>query len=195
MLKRNFDDLLTKLLPPGPAWHRKKGSPGNAVLTSGANQLQLVDSYADSLIDEADPRTASQTFEDWLRVFGLPDDCMKYLENLTERQLRKALLVKVKRSGLTAEFYKELGAIFDIGVDVGYYTPFRTNSRVDQRLFGPDWGHSFTLVITTNLQSQMDYFKTNCRANERLASWGIEFLECLIKANAPAHAQVIFRYE
>lgn len=195
MLKRNFDELLTKLLPPGPAWHRKEGSPGNAVLKAGADQLQQVDAYADSLIEEADPRTAKQTFEDWLRVYGLPDDCMKYLDNLTERQLRKALLVKVKRNGLTAEFFKELGAIFDIDVNVGYYDPFRVNSRVDQRVFGTDWGHAFTLVITTDLQSQKDYFKTNYRANERLATWGIEFLECLIKANAPAHAQVIFRYE
>ena len=68
MLKRNFDELLTKLLPPGPAWHRKEGSPGNAVLKAGADQLQQVDAYADSLIEEADPRTAKQTFEDWLRV-------------------------------------------------------------------------------------------------------------------------------
>ena len=81
MLKRDFNDLLTKLLPPGPAWHRKEGSPGNAVLKSGANQLQQVDTYADSLVDEADPRTASQTFSDWLRVYGIPDDCLKYLEN------------------------------------------------------------------------------------------------------------------
>lgn len=195
MLKRNFDELLTKLLPPGPAWHRKEGSPGNAVLKSGADQLQKVDSYADSLIDEADPRTAQQTFDDWLRVYGLPDDCLKYLENLTDEQLRRALLVKVKRSGLTAAFFKELGLVFDIDIDTNYCDPFRVNSRVDARLYGPEWSHAFVLVITADVNSQKDFFRVNYRANNRLATWGVEFLECLIKANAPAHAQVIFSYQ
>lgn len=195
MLKRNFDELLTKLLPPGPAWHRKNGSPGNAVLKAGADQLQKVDSYADSLIDEADPRTAQQTFDDWLRVYGLPDDCLKYLENLTDEQLRRALLVKVKRSGLTAAFFKELGLVFDIDIDTNYCNPFRVNSRADARLYGPEWGHAFVLVITADVNSQKDFFRVNYRANNRLATWGVEFLECLIKANAPAHAQVIFSYQ
>lgn len=195
MLKRNFDELLTKLLPPGPAWHRREGSPGNAVLKSGADQLQKVDSYADSLIDEADPRTAQQTFDDWLRVYGLPDDCLKYLENLTDEQLRRALLVKVKRSGLTAAFFKELGLVFDIDIDTNYCDPFRVNSRVDARLYGPEWSHAFVLVITADVNSQKDFFRVNYRANNRLATWGVEFLECLIKANAPAHAQVIFSYQ
>lgn len=195
MLKRNFDELLTKLLPPGPAWHRREGSPGNAVLKSGADQLQKVDSYADSLIDEADPRTAQQTFDDWLRVYGLPDDCLKYLENLTDEQLRRALLVKVKRSGLTAAFFKELGLVFDIDIDTNYCDPFRVNSQVDARLYGPEWSHAFVLVITADVNSQKDFFRVNYRANNRLATWGVEFLECLIKANAPAHAQVIFSYQ
>lgn len=195
MLKRNFDELLTKLLPPGPAWHRKEGSPGNAVLKSGSDQLQKVDSYADSLIDEADPRTAQQTFDDWLRVYGLPDDCLKYLENLTDEQLRRALLVKVKRSGLTAAFFKELGLVFDIDIDTNYCDPFRVNSRADARLYGPEWSHAFVLVITADVNSQKDFFRVNYRANNRLATWGVEFLECLIKANAPAHAQVIFSYQ
>ena len=195
MLKRNFDELLTKLLPPGPAWHRREGSSGNAVLKSGADQLQKVDSYADSLIDEADPRTAQQTFDDWLRVYGLPDDCLKYLENLTDEQLRRALLVKVKRSGLTAAFFKELGLVFDIDIDTNYCDPFRVNSRVDARLYGPEWSHAFVLVITADVNSQKDFFRVNYRANNRLATWGVEFLECLIKANAPAHAQVIFSYQ
>ena len=195
MLKRNFDELLTKLLPPGPAWHRKEGSPGNAVLKSGADQLQKVDSYADSLIDEADPRTAQQTFDDWLRVYGLPDDCLKYLENLTDEQLRRALLVKVKRSGLTAAFFKELGLVFDIDIDTNYCDPFRVNSLVDARLYGPEWSHAFVLVITADVNSQKDFFRVNYRANNRLATWGVEFLECLIKANSPADAQVIFSYQ
>lgn len=195
MLKRNFDELLTKLLPPGPAWHRREGSPGNAVLKSGSDQLQKVDSYADSLIDEADPRTAQQTFDDWLRVYGLPDDCLKYLENLTDEQLRRALLVKVKRSGLTAAFFKELGLVFDIDIDTNYCDPFRVNSRADARLYGPEWSHAFVLVITADVNSQKDFFRVNYRANNRLATWGVEFLECLIKANAPAHAQVIFSYQ
>ncbi|HIT95574.1 MAG TPA: DUF2313 domain-containing protein [Candidatus Aphodousia faecavium] len=195
MLKRDFDDLLTKLLPPGPAWHRLKGSPGDSVLTAGASQLQRVDTYTDALVDEADPRTASQTFSDWLRVYGIPDDCLRYLENVTEQQYRQYLLVKVRRSGLTADFFKELGAIFGIDVDIGYCRPFRVTSRVDKRLYDPEWGNAFLFVVTADLANQKDLFRVTYHANSRLATWGIEFFECLIKSNAPAHAQVIFRYE
>lgn len=194
-LKRDYHELITKLLPPGPAWHRLEGSVLDGILRSGENALQQVDAIAESLLDEADPRTAQQTFDDWLRTYGLPDDCLKYIEGLTEQQLRRALLVKVKRSGLTLDFFCSLGAIFDIDIHAGYCTPFRVDQRVDNPLYGTDWGHAFVLLITADVQTQKDLFRVNYRADQRLATWGIDFLECLIKANAPAHAQVIFRYE
>ena len=62
------------------------GSPGSAVLTSGASQLQRIDALAMKLIEEADPRTCAETFEDWLRVYGIPDECMIGIEGLTDEQ-------------------------------------------------------------------------------------------------------------
>lgn len=131
------------------------------MIEAAASALFKVDVFADRLIEEADPRTCRATFEDWLRVYGLPDVCMKYLDTITDEQLRQALLLLVRRSGLTKAFYKQLGLIFDIEIATGSCDAFRANSR----------------------------------ANKRLATWGIQFLECLMRANAPAHAEVVFEYK
>ena len=195
MSDRDYDLALTHLLPPGPAWNRATGSPGSAVLTSGASQLQRIDALAMKLIEEADPRTCAETFEDWLRVYGIPDECMIGIEGLTDDQKRQALLLLVRRSGLTHAFYDELGAIFDIDVDTGAYDPFRVTSRVDSPIWGTDWAHAYVIVVRTSLTSSKNLFRTTSRADERLASWGISFLECLVRKNAPAHAEVIFEYE
>lgn len=195
MSDRNYDEALTKLLPPGPAWDRLTGSPGSAVLTAGANALSRIDALAMRLLEEADPRTCIDTFSDWLRVYGLPDECMEGLKDLSDDRLRQALLLLIRRCGLTEAFYKRLGAIFDIDIDVGSYDPFTTRSRVDERLFGPQWGHAYVLVVRTNLETEKVLFRTTSRANERLASWGISFIECLVRKNSPAHAEVVFEYE
>lgn len=195
MSDRNYDEALTKLLPPGPAWDRLTGSPGSAVLTAGANALSRIDALAMRLLEEADPRTCIDTFSDWLRVYGLPDECMEGLKDLSDDRLRQALLLLIRRCGLTEAFYKQLGAIFDIDIDVGSYDPFTTRSRVDERLFGPQWGHAYVLVVRTNLETEKVLFRTTSRANERLASWGISFIECLVRKNSPAHAEVVFEYE
>ena len=195
MSDRNYDEALTKLLPPGPAWDRLTGSPGSAVLTAGANAFSRIDALAMRLLEEADPRTCIDTFSDWLRVYGLPDECMEGLKDLSDDRLRQALLLLIRRCGLTEAFYKQLGAIFDIDIDVGSYDPFTTRSRVDERLFGPQWGHAYVLVVRTNLETEKVLFRTTSRANERLASWGISFIECLVRKNSPAHAEVVFEYE
>ena len=117
------------------------------------------------------------------------------LDDLTDDQKRQTLLLLVRRSGLTHDFYDELGAIFDIDVDTGAYDPFRVTSRVDSPIWGTDWAHAYVIVVRTSLTSSKNLFRTTSRADERLASWGISFLECLVRKNAPAHAEVIFEYE
>ena len=194
MSERDYDQGLTNLLPPGPAWSRVYGSPGSAVLTSGANALEAVDNTAMALIDEADPRTAAATFEDWLRVYGIPSDCMQGID-VTEEQLRQALLIKVRRMGLTKEFYRLLSQIFGIDITVGVTNPFRVNFRVDQRLYGTDFAHAFVIIVNVRVSELKNFFRVNFRVDNRLATWGIEFFECLIRENIPAHAEVIFRYE
>lgn len=195
MSDRDYDQALTLLLPPGPAWHRMTGSPGSAVLTSGATRLQRIDALAMKLVEESDPRTCAETFEDWLRVYGIPDECMIGIEDLTDEQKRQALLLLVRHSGLTHDFYAQLGAVFDIDIDTGVCDPFRVTSRVDSPIYGTDWAHTYVIVVRTSLSSSKNLFRTTSRADERLASWGISFLECLVRKNAPAHAEVVFEYE
>ena len=164
------------------------------MLTSGANQLQLIDSQASQLVDEADPRTAVVSFEDWLRVYGIPDACMEGLD-ISDAQLRQALMLKVRRMGLTPEFYQLLGGIFGIDIQTGATDPFRVNFRVDRRIYGTEFAHAFVIIVNVNVDTLKTYFLTTSRVDNRLSAWGIEFFECLIRENVPAHAEVIFRYQ
>lgn len=50
MSDRNYDEALTNLLPPGPAWTRVTGSPGSAVLSVGAAELSRIDAIAMGLV-------------------------------------------------------------------------------------------------------------------------------------------------
>ena len=120
---------------------------------------------------------------------------MQAVDDLTEAQMRQALLLQVRRSGLTKEFYRELGAIFDIDIETGSSDPFSVDSRVDARLYGADWAHAYVIVVRTSLTTNRAYFTAISRVDERLSTWGISFIECLIRKNAPAHAEVIFEYE
>lgn len=194
MSERDYDLALTHLLPPGPAWERKKGSPGSAVLTACANALSRIDAIAMRLLEEADPRTCSETFQDWMRVYGIPDECMQAVDELTEEQMRQALLLLVRRSGLTKAFFQELGAIFDIDIETGSADPFSVDSRVDSRIYGDEWAHAYVLIVRTSLNTNRSFFTTTSRVSERLSTWGIDFIECLVRKNAPAHAEVVFEY-
>ena len=195
MTDRDYSQALTALLPPGPAWDRAEGTQGNAVLDAGAARLSQLDALITQLVEEADTRTARWTFDDWLREYGLPDDCLKYLDDLSQAQLRKALLLKVIRSGMTKGFYARLGAIFDISISTGSTRAYRADARADARLYDEKWGHAFVIIVTADVQTKKDYFRADSRADSRLASWGLSFLECLVRQNAPAHAEVLFRYE
>ena len=101
MSDRNYDEALTDLLPPGPAWTRVTGSPGSAVLSVGATELARIDAIAMGLVKEADPRTCTDTLQDWLRVYGLPNECLKGLD-LTDEQYRQVLLLLVRRRSFTS---------------------------------------------------------------------------------------------
>ena len=108
---------------------------------------------------------------------------------------------KGRLSFLTSLFYANdeaiyrLTTIFDIDIETGSSDPFSVDSRVDARLYGADWSHAYVIVVRTSLTTNRAYFTAISRVDERLSTWGISFIECLIRKNAPAHAEVIFEYE
>lgn len=195
MSDRDFNEALTLLLPPGPAWNRSRGSVEDAMIRAVAKRLQNLDALSNALFLEFDPRSASFLFQDWLRCYGLPDECLKAAENLTESQLRKVLYVLVFRSALTHDFYKQLGLALDVDINAGSVDQFSVDSCVDDALYDDQWSHAFVIVVSTDMQNTRAYFDMNSSVDEPLSTWGVDFLRCLIRKNIPAHAEVVFQYK
>lgn len=118
-------DLLALLLPPTSL------DPNNAALAAElvaeGNALDLALGYADQLLLEADPRTASATLADWERVYGLPESFITQAgitQSIAER--RAALVAKdAMQGGQSRAFYISLP---DLGAD-GMYGRSATDSE------------------------------------------------------------------
>ena len=186
---------LKKLLPYGPAWEDEQSELMQAVLYLTAKELQRIDTDLARLIDESDPRTASVSLSQWFYEWGIPDDCLKMLEDVSVEQYRSRLIVKIRTLGLT--FQELLSVIAQISgiesVTAGRVTPFSVNSTVNDRIYGPNWIHA-VLVITASTDG-VKYFTADSCVDEHLAQWGNELFECLVRSVAPAHKVIVFQYE
>lgn len=110
-----YDANIKALLPPGPAWPRDDtGSVMAMLIGCWAVEFSRVDSQAMALINEADPRFCSETFEDWITQWGVPDSCLEawgslLADGLTETILRQALLQKITTIGSQSlQFFVDL---------------------------------------------------------------------------------------
>jgi uncharacterized protein YmfQ (DUF2313 family) len=105
---------LTQLLPRGPLWTTEAGSVLGKLLLGLAEELARIDARGEVLLDEADPRTADETLEDWERVLGItPPD------GATENKRRVAAAAKyVARGGQTPSYFVALAASLGITATV-----------------------------------------------------------------------------
>ncbi|TKU73312.1 putative phage tail protein, partial [Citrobacter sp. TBCS-14] len=65
----DYVQLLSALLPPGPAW-----SPEDVAIKGAAPSLLRVHQRADDLMLELDPRTTTELINRWEKCCGLPDE-------------------------------------------------------------------------------------------------------------------------
>ena len=175
----NADHYLSQLqalLPPGAALPAVADGVLTGLLRALAEELARVDQRGEVLIEEADPRTASELLADWERVAGLPDPCTGPLATLQER--RAALVARLSAAGGASPAY--FVAVAD---SIGYAI------TITERPEGPNtWRVNAPAVTVTTFEAGQN------AAGEPLAWWGDELLECVIRRLNPAHLRVIFAY-
>lgn len=137
----DYLQILKALLPKGPAWDLEDECFFNKMLEIAASEFARVDADILKLIDESDPRTASVTLTDWFYQWGIPDDCLKQYSQASLEEYRNVLVTKIATQGYT---FGELVSL--IGSSMGYsavsienFDTFTVRSRVNQRLYTPDW--------------------------------------------------------
>lgn len=136
----DYAEAILNEMPDGPAWPRDADSSLRAWAEGcaeiwGDNAARA----AVLLIDESDPRSASELLPDWERAFGLPDPCVAEPQTITDR--RRALVNKMTtQGGQSRAFFIGVAAALGYTITITEYSPFMAGiSRAgDTRKLAPD---------------------------------------------------------
>lgn len=174
--------MLKQLLPRGTVWPSSIESIVAKTLLAIADELARVGARGDDLINESDPRTATETLEDWERILGLPDDLIVEIPD-TDEERRLAITQKlIKRGGQTPALYIALAAAagYTVTIKEDYgATIFRVGiSRVGERLYGAQWAHVWKITVQAPAGAALSH----------------DELEAIINRAKPAHTFVFFEY-
>lgn len=186
---------LQALLPSGDAWPRAADATLTKLLSAFADELAAADMRATDVLNESDPRTASELLIDWEMAAGLPDPCVAASGAIqTVEQRRAALVAKLTSlGGQSAEYFIGLAAALGYpGATIDEYRPFNCNGNCNGALSSE--ADRFCWQI--NLPSAGGTFPMNCGSpcDSPLSAWGDEPVECRLQRLKPAHTDVIIAY-
>ena len=184
---------LQALLPPGPAWPRDPQAVISQMFGALSAELARTDGRAWTLLEEADPRTAAETFLDWERVLGLPDACAEAFGGpQTPDQRRSALISKLTTlGGQSIAYYLSLAAALGHVVTISEFRAHTVDDDVEYLLYGQAWNFAWQVNAALNTVTEMTVDTT---VDEPLAAWGNALLECVISRLKPAHTLALFSY-
>lgn len=135
----DFQQLLMNLLPRGRAWPRD-GEDAD-LLGAWAEELYRVENRGWKLLEEWDPRTTDELFENWEAFFELPGTG-------TDEQRRTALIAEWLAGGTLSRtdidrLLKELG----IKATIVYWRPFRVGISAVGDSLATDWYSTWTVYV------------------------------------------------
>ena len=161
-----------------------------------SKEAARIDARTQALVDESDPRTSIEELERWFEDHGIPSACVAAIADPSLEQMRQELIAKItSNAGLTARFFEGLAATLGYEAKVTLFRAHDVNADVNALLTDNRWEGVFILGITINGFSGIEHFTTTWDVNQPLARWGSSLLECIVRAMAPAHVDVIFLYK
>jgi uncharacterized protein YmfQ (DUF2313 family) len=184
---------LQALLPHGPAWPQDEAATLTKLFAALAAELARIDGRATQLIEEADPRTVAELFNDWERVAGLPDACaLAFGGDQTAAQRRAALVGRLATLGGQAPIYfVGLTAALGYGISISEFKAHTVNDSMNCLLNDTTWNFAWQVNAALNTVTNLT---VNSPVSDPLASWGNALLECVIQRLKPAHTIVLFAY-
>ena len=185
-----YRHLLQQLLPPGAAWPRDGAATLTKVLEALADEMARGHNRAVGLVEESDPRAATELLADFERVVG-PDTCVPGgLATLAERRAY-AHARWTARGGQSRAFFVALAAALGYPVTIAEYRPFTCESGCDEPCCDEPWRFAWTVGAP---ETTVREYPCDGGCDEPLATWGNELLECAINRAKPAHTTCHFAY-
>lgn len=194
----SYADQMRALLPRGRAWLAEQGSVLAGLFSGIAEEFARIDARLGQLLDEADPSTALELLTEWERMAGLPDACLPVTGSITERQRRVARKIAAQ-GGQSRAFLIDQAAMLGLAVEIEEFRPLASGFRSGSPCYGVDWRFAFRVRVLpfsaeTGLRIMTDRFHSGSRSGDRLRSFSVSELECVIRRAAPAHVAVMFSY-
>lgn len=192
----DYLEQLFALQPPGRALPADPESVWGRLLDALAQEPTRIDSRADALARESDPRQTIELLPDWELVCGLPGDCPISWDSSLQARRAAVVAQLTGMGGQTATFYKGLAALLGLEIESAEYKPFLAGiSRCGDRLNGAhDVRFCWSVLVKGQRVTRFRCGQSVC--GERLLDFARrEDLECLIRLYAPAHVVVIIGYE
>jgi len=193
MMRSQADYLaaLQALLPSGLAWPRDAEAELTHLLDAIAAEFERLDGRADTLLNDADPRTTYEMLADWERIAGLPSACMAGIsQSVAER--RDALLAALtERGGQSRAYFIAIAAKLGYTITITENRTRRCGFLCGTPFGGSDW------QLTWDINAPLNTVRRRaCGApcGEAFGTWQNTLLECLINDDKPAHTAVRYIY-
>lgn len=171
---------LKQLLPRGRLWKLEPTSWLSKLLLGISEELARIDARGEDLLDEWDPRTATETLEDWERLLSITPAAGAAL---TDRRVAVAAAYAAQ-GGATPAYFEALAASLGIAATVVETAdPSVWQLVVDVSESSAPWA-----VVTT-------YFRVGTsRVPDRLGDVTMAEFEEIINRAKPAHTRCLFVY-
>jgi uncharacterized protein YmfQ (DUF2313 family) len=185
-----------RLLPRGRVWQRGWGTLQAAYLLTLMPTWARLHASFNALVVDVFPCSTVGMLPEWEASLGLPDPCVQP-PLATIQQRTAAVCAKfAARGGSSIEYFMRLGASLGYQIEIQTFKPFRTGqSRTGDRLYSEEWIFAWRINIQGDVGS-ITYFRSGkSSAGERLATWGIQQLQCILAEFAPANTIPIWAYQ
>ena len=183
------------LLPRGAAWARETGSMLVALLDAFSQECGRFDARAHALLEEVDPRTASELLGRWEQVLGLPDPCTPAMISIEARRLacwRKLAF----QGGQTPAFFVAMAAAMGFAIEIHEFDPNVDDyaPSLAAEVAAGRWRYIWRVHVLN--AGTFSLFRVGTgRAGDRLREGDAAVnLECIFQHAKPAHTHVIFTY-
>lgn len=192
LTSESFLRTLQGLLPRGRAWTREMDTDITKFLLAVADEICRVDTRANDLIREIDPKQSIELLEDFERLLDLPDECTGEATSIAQR--RNEVVLKLTSQGaINRQFYIDLAAQLGYTITIYEYRQFRAGlSNAGDPVSNGDWVY----VWRVNAPAAVGQFFSAGQnvAGDPLAVYSDGVLECVINKRKPAETIVLFAY-
>ncbi len=182
--------MLQQLLPIGAAWPREAEATLTQLLTAFADSLARTHNRAMDLLEESDPRAATEMLSDWETTTGLPDACADAATTMQER--RAAVLAKLtSRGGQSRQFFIDLAKTLGFDGTITEFKAFTCETACEDPCCDEPWRFAWRINAP-----ETTIHDVSCEepCEDPIRFWGNDLLECAVSRLKPAHTHVLFGY-